>query len=333
MSTVSSAFLNAFSRRALGQSWLRFDAFMDLALYDPEVGYYTASRQRVGFAPQADFFTATSSGPLFGELVVAAVTTLLAGHDLRQFTWVEVGAEPSLHAPEVAAGILRDVAHPFGATRTVRLGQPVSLAGPVVLFSNELFDAQPCRRFVLRAGRWQECAVQLRDHLLQEIEIPVTEIPPELPTTAPEGYRLDLSFASRSLLRQLAAPGWHGLILAFDYGKSWAELVTATPQGTARAYHRHQQSNDLLAQPGEQDLTAHVCWDWLCEDLRTLGFTAPAVLSQEAFFIHNAGPAIAQTMAAEANRLSQRKLALLQLLHPSHLGQKFQVLHALRPGP
>lgn len=56
----------------------------------------------------------------------------------------------------------------------------------------------------------------------------------------------------------------------------------------------------------------------------------PQVESQEAFFVHHAADAIAATMAAEATRLSQRKLALLQLLHPTHLGQKFQVLHARR---
>ena len=118
--------------------------------------------------------------------------------------------------------------------------------------------------------------------------------------------------------------------MAFDYGKSLRELAEETPGGTARAYSRHTQSNDLLAQPGEQDITCHVCWDWLAAALATGGFVAPRVDSQEAFFIHHAADFIAATTAAEAARLSQRKLALLQLLHPAHLGQKFQVLHALR---
>ena len=51
---------------------------------------------------------------------------------------------------------------------------------------------------------------------------------------------------------------------------------------------------------------------------------------QETFFVRHAGAFIAALTAAEATRLSQRKLALMQLLHPAHLGQKFQALHAVR---
>jgi len=128
----------------------------------------------------------------------------------------------------------------------------------------------------------------------------------------------------------IAAQPWTGLFVAFDYGKAYAELAAETPHGTARAYFKHTQSNDLLARPGEQDLTGHVCWDWLAAALADGGFAKAQVESQESFFIHHSGEFLAKTMAAEAGRLSQRKLSLLQLLHPSHLGQKFQVLHARR---
>jgi len=100
--------------------------------------------------------------------------------------------------------------------------------------------------------------------------------------------------------------------------------------GTARAYRRHTQSNDLLADPGQQDLTCHICWDWLADTLRGAGFPSVHLESQEAFLIHHAGPFIAQTTASEAAHFSRKKLSLLQLLHPSHLGQKFQVLHGYR---
>jgi SAM-dependent MidA family methyltransferase len=132
------------------------------------------------------------------------------------------------------------------------------------------------------------------------------------------------------LAEELARQAWSGLFVAFDYGKSLRELSEATPAGTARAYHRHTQSNDLLARPGEQDLTCHVCWDWLSDALHQNGFVSPVTESQEAFLIRHAGEAIAAISASEASRASQRKLSLLQLLHPAHLGQKFQVLHARR---
>jgi SAM-dependent MidA family methyltransferase len=141
---------------------------------------------------------------------------------------------------------------------------------------------------------------------------------------------MDAPFAAAALAARIAAQPWRGLFLACDYGKSWAELSEATPAGTARAYYRHAQSNDLLARPGEQDLTCHLCWDWLAESLSRAGFDRPVLESQEAFFIHYAGEFIATLTTAEAARFSPKKLSLLQLLHPSHLGQKFQVLHAQR---
>jgi SAM-dependent MidA family methyltransferase len=136
------------------------------------------------------------------------------------------------------------------------------------------------------------------------------------------------------LAARLSAQPWHGLFVAFDYGKSFAELAYSVPAGTARAYHRHTQSNDLLARPGEQDLTAHVCWDWLVDALavRTPVDRPPQVVSQESFFVHHAGDLIARCLAAEARAsiASPRKRALMHLLHPAQMGQKFQVLHALQ---
>ncbi|HRE83756.1 MAG TPA: hypothetical protein PLN52_22110, partial [Opitutaceae bacterium] len=98
----------------------------------------------------------------------------------------------------------------------------------------------------------------------------------------------------------------------------------------ARAYSGHQQSNDLFAQPGEQDLTCHVCWDWLHDELATHGFSGLQLQSQESFFIHHAHSFLAEPLSSESLARSPRKQALLQLLHPGNLGQKFQVLHGIR---
>jgi len=301
---------------------MTFAEFMDLALYHPNVGYYRRKHDRVGYAPGTDFFTASSSGPIFGELIAAACVKLLEKRDPREYTFVEIGVEPE-------GGILAGAPHPFGATRTVQVGQSIELTGRCVAFSNELFDAQPFRRFTFRRGAWRELGVALRDDKLTEVEM-VTASPAVLPADAPEGYVIDAPSAAVELTRQIATQPWTGLFVACDYGKSWRELIEATPNGTARSYYRHTQSNELLSRPGEQDLTCHVCWDWLSDALAQSGFVSPLVESQEAFFIHHASDFIAVTSAAEAARFSQKKLALMQLLHPAHLGQKFQVLHALR---
>ena len=303
---------------------MTFARFMELALYHPTAGYYRRPGTRVGYGAGTDFFTASTSGPVFGELLAAAIVHLLEECDPRGFDFVEIGAEPG-------GGVLAGVAHPFRSVRLVPLGRPPALAGPCIVFSNELFDAQPFRRFVFRRGGWLEIGVALRQDALAEIELPVIA-PPALPATAPEGYLIDAPFAAAALAGTIAALPWTGLFIACDYGKSWRELTEACPSGTARAYHRHTQSNELLARPGEQDLTCHICWDWLAEALASRGFATSAVESQEAFFIRHAADYIAATTAADAAHFSRRKLSLLQLLHPSHLGQKFQVLHARRSG-
>ncbi|MDB6169736.1 MAG: hypothetical protein JWM88_2600 [Verrucomicrobia bacterium] len=318
----STGFLALFRRRLGDRPALPFAEFMELALYDREQGYYRQARPRVGYGSGTDFFTASTSGPIFGELICAAAVTLLAGKNLREFTFVELGAEPE-------TSVLDRVEHPFGAVRTLRVADAVTLAGPCVVFSNELFDAQPFRRFIFERGAWRELAVAERGGGLAETTIAATA-PGVFPKVAPEGYVIDAPLAAVELLRRIAGQPWKGLFLAADYGKSWRELAEATPQGTARAFFQHTQSNDLLARPGSQDLTAHVCWDWLAAALEEAGFGPAIVESQEAFFIRHAADFISATAAAEAARFSRKKLSLLQLLHPSHLGQKFQVLHAQR---
>lgn len=320
----SAAFLARFQARLAGRPAMDFAEFVDLALYAPEIGYYRRAQTRVGRTAETDFFTSSSSGPIFGELVAAACCALLGPERARTHSFVELGAEQG-------RSVLDGVPHPFASVRTIGVEDSLSLRGPSVVFSNELFDAQPFRRFIFLRGRWRERGVALLNDTLADVAIdrPAT-LDPQLPASAPEGYTLDLPLAARTLAARIAAEPWTGLFVAFDYGKSWAQLTTETPQGTARAYSHHRQSNDLLSQPGEQDLTCHVCWDWIGEALQAGGFHSSRVESQEAFFVHHAAELLSRETAATAGHFSPRKQALLQLLHPAHLGFKFQVMHARR---
>ncbi|MGD1031880.1 MAG: SAM-dependent methyltransferase [Opitutaceae bacterium] len=315
---------------------LTFARFMEICLYHPRFGYYRRDRVRIGYSQGADFFTAASSGPVFGEIVAAACVSLLAGRDPGEFEFVEIGAEP---APPGSGtrGVLAGVAHPFRSLRTIgaaealgrRPSGPPRLEGPCIVFSNELFDAQPFNRFVFRGGAWREMGVGFDGDRLVERELPSVAQAP-LPPAAPEGYRLDAPLDSVRLLETIASLPWTGLFVAIDYGKSWEELSRDAPGGTARAHYRHAQSGDLLARPGEQDLTCHVCWDWLAGSLARHGFGPAQLEFQEAFFLHHASGWLEAAITSDSAPFSPVKRSLMQLLHPSHLGQKFQVLHALR---
>jgi len=324
----SSDFFEIFATEPNAGSGVSFARFMELAMYHPLAGYYTRDFKRVGRDDKADFFTSTTFSPVFGELVVAAVVKLLAPAAPADFVFVEIGAEPG-------GGILRDVAHPFASYQIISLGQPFTLPPRAVVFSNELFDAQPFHRVVWREGRWRELGVALTGRSLREVELP--ELTPELavhadrlPKTSPEGYHIDLPLRTIPILERIIGPKWSGLFVAFDYGKYWQELVENLPAGTGRTYHRQKMGSDLLARPGKQDLTCHICWDWLEDGLVRAGFGEPRVDSQESFFMHHAQKSLAAMTTAEAGSFSPRKRMLMQLMHPANMGQKFQALYALR---
>src|ERR1700678_1765517 len=131
------AVLSALRARARGRPAVSFAEFMEVALYDPVAGYYRRAGPRIGYGAGTDFLTATSS-PLFGRLVVEACAQLLGPASPAGFEFVEIGAEPG-------AGVLRGIAHPFGSARQVGAGDPIRIDRPSVVFSNELFDAQPFR--------------------------------------------------------------------------------------------------------------------------------------------------------------------------------------------
>ena len=302
-----------------------FDDFVQVALYHQEFGYYQRERARVGRTSGHDFATASSVGPLFGKLVRAATVTLAteAGFDPSEMHLVEVGAESD-------QGVFHHDPGPYASVSIRRLGAALTLPANSVVFSNELFDAQPFKRFQKTASHWIEHRVALDagGHL--------TEVPglqADLTVEAPEGWIVDLPSGAVSLLRQLAEQRWNGLFIAFDYGREWHDLLESAPEGTARAYHRQTQHNRLLDQPGEQDLTCHVVWDHLREILVQNRFHAPLIERQEAFFLRHAANAVAEVFREGNNALSANRRALASLLHPAHFGSRFQVLHAIRKQP
>lgn len=327
----SPAFLNAFRQASAPQGGrLSFEQFMRLALFHPEQGYYSKpGRTRVGRTADADFYTSSSiGGSLFGELVIAASENLLRGRGLdpAKHHFIEIGAETE-------RGILAALPHPFASNSVLRLGEALTPKGPCVVFSNELFDAQPCRHLIKAHEGWRELGVEEDGRGgLQECTLEVLR-EAWLPEAAPEGYVLDAPLAAGQLAEALARQAWSGLFLAFDYGTSLRALCEEFPSGTLRAYHQHKQIKNLLARPGEQDLTCHVCWDWLVEALQKGGCVEAGVESQESFLVKQAGHFIGPALAREGGGFSPRKQALIQLLHPAHMGRKFQVLRAWKTLP
>lgn len=308
------------------RGFLTYHEFVQEALYHPDWGYYLSSRDRVGKSPDTDFYTSMSLGATFGKLILESIKNLIPDEDLSKYTFVEIAAEPE-------TSVFLDINHPFQDHLVIRLGDSISVSGQVVVFSNEWLDAQPFHRLVFRNGVWREIVVKVEDGELKECELEefttdVRKWVKRLPQEYFEGYHMDVPSGAETMLDQLLSQDWSGLFLTLDYGKSLQELLEVTPQGTARAYYRHQQSNDLLASPGKQDLTCHLCWDWLESLLEEYSFNNVRTIRQESLFMRHASKAIQEILENSTN--PQETGRIKELLHPSHFGHKFQALYGIR---
>lgn len=214
-----------------------------------------------------------------------------------------------------------------------------------VLFANELFDAFPVHRLSwdTAAGRWIEWGVGWqrdrftwqrldRDagHWAEDLAAAGFELNAELQAVLPDGFNLELCPSAGCWWREAARAlgsfeeGW---FLTFDYGLRAEEyLVPARAAGTLRAYRSHRVSADVLADPGNQDITAQVNFTALqrageAEGLRTQG------LWTQAQFLTDIAARRWETAAPAPAEAAQFRT----LTHPEHLGRAFRVLVQARP--
>ena len=302
---------------------LPLEAFIDCALYHEDCGYYRRQKERVGRSRETDFYTASSLGGLFSRLVLESARQL-AGAPLQEFTFVEAG-------PESPQGILGHLEkHPFRETIQIRPGDACTLPPKCIVFSNELFDAQPFRRFIRRQGQWLEMGIAIGDNQLNWVESDPFSQLPELPGDMPEGYVIDWPSQAHQLMEVICGQQWEGLFITFDYGLPRSIVFSERPQGTGRTYANHQLGSDLLANPGQTDITCHVIWDELEAILKARGFQNIRMERQEAFFVHHGEHVIRDVMESGGPGFSTEKQTLMELLHPGNMGDKFQVLSGQR---
>lgn len=317
-----------FSSVASGRQAVPYDEFINWALYHPEIGYYTSPYKRVGKSSTSDFYTSTSLGSTWGQLIVDATCKLLEKYDPSKFIFVEIAAEPD-------ENLLSSLNHPFREFKTICLGDKMEIPSPAIVFSNEWLDARPFKRFRFESAKmqWVELGVKSVDNLWHETILPDHESSLEITKTFPQNLRLpytiDWSTGANQSLDNLLNLEWNGIFLTFDYGLSKERILNDFPEGTSRSYYRHSVNNKILEKPGEQDITCHVCWDSLQDLLSKHDFSKINLQTQESFFMHHAQKTIKQII--EKPKVDEDKLGLIkEMLHPHHLGHKFQALHAKR---
>jgi SAM-dependent MidA family methyltransferase len=229
-----------------------FRRFMEVALYHPEHGYYR--RPRDPFGKQGDFFTAEQVQPVFGILVAARVRQLF--HQMGRpadFAVVELGAGRA------------EMAEAFSEWRYVPIdidsgALPPSFRG--VVFSNEFFDALPVEAAVYRGGVFRQQLVNVEGerfvwHEGPEVHADAADYLRRWFPAPEEGRWYEVNLDALRWMERIGRSLQAGYMLTIDYGYTRNEAVRF-PAGTLMGYRRHTARDNVLEDPGERDITAHV---------------------------------------------------------------------------
>jgi len=254
---------------------LTFRDFMELALYHPELGYYARAENPVGKG--RDYVTAPSLSPVFSFAIAGLVREFLSRCEGAVSTIVDVGCGDGSLIRDIARqvgdgkffGVDRslsrlDDSSPRNLVDFVQTIDQVPASDCTLIFSNELFDAFPVARLVQRGEHLHELWVNEREGELDwsehEAPAPYDDYFAERGIALAEGQFADVSLEWELYYEDLSRRLTRGLIVTIDYGFAQQKLFHSRIRrfGTAAAYAQQRVTRDLLANPGEQDLTAHI---------------------------------------------------------------------------
>ncbi len=350
-------------RESIRARKLTFKEYMALALYHPQWGYYTAQN-----APgrNADFFTSVSVGSCFGELLAHYIHQAWkeAGTPAI-FTVLEQGGHIGVLAADVIASIyanfpafsksfrLLAVERSAQAMTDPRLAEyscwsrvpdlkDISEESVDLFFANELIDALPVHRVIWR-GRdlgWAEHHVSLKEDALAYDEGPLSS--PTLAdylagvdvTDYQPGYITEVNLEITPWLTALTPSlKLNAMLLVIDYGMpSSSYYLPSRREGTLQGYQNHQRSTDLLANPGEQDLTAHVNFTQLQIDAESAGLQMNRLEEQSRFLTRLAKePLMAMEQHLQGTAPDKEAMSWIrQFQQLTTMGPNFKVMELLR---
>ncbi|MEY3895566.1 MAG: hypothetical protein RLZZ214_1085 [Verrucomicrobiota bacterium] len=258
-----------------------FEQFMTKALHDPLQGYY--ARRITGVGRRGDFTTAPMLSDAPARAIAAWAARALRETGCRNL--IEIGPGEGT----LAAGVLRhlpwhvrwrtrlhlvETSTPLAERQRELLGRRASwhrtpqdalaaCGGKAVIFSNELVDAFPVRRFQKTELGWQELAVRIdeRRHAHESL-LPPAKLPDSSGFLASHasGQRIEVHESYHRFLKGWL-PSWKsGRMLTIDYGATTQNLYFRRPGGSLRGYLFQQrlEGSAIYENPGRQDLTADV---------------------------------------------------------------------------
>lgn len=331
--------------------FLPFDRFMNLALYAPGLGYYSAGAAK--FGATGDFVTAPEISSLYGVALARQAAQIIDSGCTRI---VELGAGTGRMAADLLLELERLNCLPASyeiveVSADLRQRQAATLQdlGPALagrvrwverlperieglILGNEVLDAMPVSLIqtdgsaILEKGvalgadrstfRW--AARPATGELLRAAEV----------LDLPDGYQTELSLAGPGLIRSLADALVRGAILLIDYGFPVQEYYH--PQrsgGTLMCHFRQHAHTDPLCLPGLQDITAHVDFTAIARAGTDAGLDLLGYAPQ-ARFLMNCGilDALARIDPEDVQRYAPACAGVQKLLSPAEMGELFKAI-------
>lgn len=335
---------------------MTFARFMELALYDPEEGYYASGRARIG--REGDFYTSVSVGRMFAAAICEHVVALWrAEGSAQEFFFHEHGAHDGTFCedflgwakrvhPDFFEALRYRIVEPFAAQESrqrARLGgwegkvtwlpEPQEEDTAVFHYANEVLDALPVHMVEKSAndGVWKEIRVAEQDErfvfqggheLDEELMLAVSRLPEGLP----EGYRTEIPTGMEAWLNQLGGKVKRGWLLFSDYGFA-AEDYYAPWRGAGHVqyYRGHRKVPDAFEELGKTDISVHVSFSDAARVLEACGFEVAGFCDQNHFLTGAChGLLLRQEKDGVMNPADLR--ALKTLMHPESMGAVFHFL-------
>jgi SAM-dependent MidA family methyltransferase len=345
-----------------------FSRYMELCLYEPELGYY--ARQSGQFGKAGDFYTSSDVHAVFGRLLARQFDEMWrALRSPARIEIIEVGPGRGLFARDVldwsekkfpdffraaqyllveSSSALRvqlktnlarhiasgrcSVVEELLATSSPRTSPDAAQSARIV-FANEFFDALPVDVISSKGA----LRIDLRDSHLTEIWTAAS--PEELEYldrygVHPEpGERVEVALLAQAYITRVADAIARGFLVMIDYGYTRDELLAGRHRGTIMTYRQHSASPNPYEAPGEQDITVHVNFTALSAPLQQRGMRVETLLTQSQFLMGIGEQTQFADAFEECRLLQERAKVALQLKHlvtPVGMGETFHVLVATK---
>lgn len=332
---------------------ISFAEFMHLALYAPNLGYYSSGTSK--FGSDGDFITAPELSPLFGQtlanqcqqvmehledpllfefgagsgkLCVDILTKLESLDSLpREYHILEVSG----HLQYQQQALIQEKI-PHLADKVKWLSQWPTTAFNGVIIANEVLDAMPVHRFLQTKHGLMESYINLDAHgQLQEIFKPCTDerliarVQQVLPADI-YPYHSEVNLFIDDWLCSCYSMLKSGTFFIIDYGFPQQEYYHPDRHsGTLMCHYRHLAHTNPLAYLGEQDITAHVDFTHVAEAGFAAGFHVAGYTNQASFLLANGLLSLLSGSVSGRERVEQHQ-AVKQLLEPHEMGELFKVI-------